>query len=159
MVMASSESVSGDPSGERITRRLDRLEQIEAVRGLLDDYATLCDERRLDALLELFEPSATVESAQVHAGRAAIRAFYEAAFRADASVKRHFVSNVRIRAVDRADASPGSKARFVVDSYFLMVRLDDPERIGVVGRYEDEIAVEAGRARFRRRAIRMKRSE
>ncbi len=87
--------MSGDELTE-LRERVRRLEAAEIARDHVHAYARVLDDPRPETVTALFAPDAvlTTPSRKVH-GRAEIRAFFERAFRADRSVKRHFIANAR----------------------------------------------------------------
>jgi uncharacterized protein (TIGR02246 family) len=121
--------------------RLERLETVEAARGLVALYADAVDAQDFDALAGLFAPDAVVTARGRHIeGRDAIVDFYRAVFADDPSTRRHFVTNVRV-----VDASPTSAT---LASYFLFFAGSGGESILGWGRYLDRCARFGAHARF-----------
>jgi uncharacterized protein (TIGR02246 family) len=110
--------------------RLQRLETIEAARGLVALYADAADAQDFDALAGLFAPDAVVTArGRRIEGRDAIVEFYRAVFADDPSTRRHFATNVRV-----VDASSTSAT---LASYLLFFAGTGGESILGWGRYLD----------------------
>ncbi|MFF3574251.1 nuclear transport factor 2 family protein [Nocardia jiangxiensis] len=87
--------MSGEELAE-LRERVRRLEAAEIAREHLHAYARILDDPRPETVTALFAPAAVLTTPSRKAnGRAEIREFYEWAFRADASIKRHFITNAR----------------------------------------------------------------
>jgi hypothetical protein len=125
-----------------LAARIERLERQEAARALSVRYAKALDESDLEALADAFAEDAVLDAAgRIFTGRAAVVGFYRAGFTTHPRLeRRHFITN---------HEHDGARMR----SYFVFTfRGDDVFRVGW-GRYDDEITVAGGVARFARKAI------
>jgi uncharacterized protein (TIGR02246 family) len=138
-----------DDEVARLAARIQRLEDHEAIRRLLQDYRRTLDARDFAAYSELFAPDGEWHSESGHAkGPAAVRAMVEPVMGADGPIgsvpNLHLVVNPVIEVDgDRADA----------ESTFVFIRLDDAGKpaVTVVGHYSDRFVRENGRWRFESR--------
>jgi uncharacterized protein (TIGR02246 family) len=79
-----------------LRQRVIRLEDIERARGFMFTYAETVDAADPETVAGLFRQDGLLSTSRgVARGRAEIRAFFEKAFAADHSRKRHFVVNLR----------------------------------------------------------------
>lgn len=117
----------------------------EGIRRTLATYCQCCDDGRFGEFAELFTSEAvfTVMGGE-HVGRAAIRAFMEAAQPPEQRGK-HITTNSII-------AVEGHEARVATD-YIFVTRNEDRFAITSVGRYVDELVRDGDTWRFARREI------
>ena len=129
-----------------IETRLKRLEDIEAARAMFNIYATTLDEPNAKTVGQLFAKDAKLHTPMGDfEGRNQIEEFFGMAFRADPSVKRHFIVNPRVM-----EASEG-KVRFHSD--FLYVGRGDEQSIIGWGSYDDLIDITGPEPVFREKTI------
>ncbi|HEY8534248.1 MAG TPA: nuclear transport factor 2 family protein [Micromonospora sp.] len=102
--------------------------------GILHAFAASLDEPDVDTVLKLFREDAVLETPRFTArGHAEIGAFFQRAWAADPSTKRHFVMSPRVTWLE-----PG---RVRLETYFLFVgRLPGSSIIGW-GTYDDIVDV------------------
>jgi uncharacterized protein (TIGR02246 family) len=134
-----------------LEERLQRLEDLEEIRGLLEDYARCLDAGDHAAYAELF-----TEQGELHAqlgqakGREAIRALLDARLKDDNAPPRrtafHQIGNATIE-ID------GDRATSRVMWAFMTHDDQDYPLILQVGHYDDVLVREDGRWRFERRTI------
>jgi SnoaL-like domain len=117
-----------------LARRLRRLEDVEAARGLFQTYAHVLDTPDPETVTALFTADAVLTTALgVAKGHDEIRAFFVRAFEKDPSIKRHFIVNPR--------ATWLSEGRVRIESYFLYVGRGTGASIIGWGTYDDVIDV------------------
>ncbi|KAA9148629.1 nuclear transport factor 2 family protein [Amycolatopsis acidicola] len=128
-----------------LEERVLRLEAAELARGLLNTYSHVLDDPRPETVAALFAEDAvlTTPSASVR-GRAEIQAWYEKAFAADPSRKRHFLVHPRVTWL--------GDFRVRVESSFLFTGRADRRSVIGWGDYDDVIAV-GGEPKFVRKDI------
>ncbi|NKY51661.1 nuclear transport factor 2 family protein [Nocardia vermiculata] len=92
-----------DDDTTELRERLRRLEAAEVARDHLHAYARVLDEPHPDTVTALFAADAVLNTPSRQArGTAEIREFFEWAFAADPSNKRHFVANARTTRLDES---------------------------------------------------------
>ena len=131
---------------ESLTRRLGRLEMIEAARACLTRYARACDALDHRALAEqVFAPDAVlhIPGADYH-GRDAIVAFFATAFAAAPRMQRHFLANPVTEIVGDDTVA--------ISAYFLYLSTDGGIVLGC-GTYRDLVHVHDGIGRVRDKTI------
>jgi ketosteroid isomerase-like protein len=129
-----------------IEARLKRLEDIEAARAMFNIYASTLDEPDAKTVGQLFAEDAVLRTPMGDfQGRDAIEEFFGMAFKADPSVKRHFIVNPRV-----IDASDGT-VRFHSD--FLYVGRGDAQSIIGWGSYDDVVDTTGPEPVFREKTI------
>jgi uncharacterized protein (TIGR02246 family) len=134
-----------------LEERLDRLESIEAARGVLARYADACDAQDLSALAELFADGCELEvPGQVYRGQDEVVAFYRQAFADDPSRKSHFITNVK--------ADWLGAGRVAVDSYFLYTAAGDTSSVLGWGEYHDVVTTAEKDPAFARKSITIRRA-
>lgn len=107
-----------------VLARLERLEQIEAARGVFADYATAVDNHDADALRRLYTARSILDTrVGTFSGTDEIAAFFDRAWAAGPSGKRHFVSNIT--------ATWMSSNVVALDAYFFYV--GRPSEDSVIG--------------------------
>lgn len=129
-----------------LTERVARLEEAEIARNLLHAYAEVLDDPTPEAVAELFAEDGVLSvPAGDFTGRDEIAGFFRSRFGPESGEKRHFLTDVRTRAL-----APGVVE---VASYFLFTsRERDASGLGW-GTYLDVIDVADGRAVFRHKTI------
>jgi hypothetical protein len=116
-----------------LAARVERLEGIEAARGLFQAYAAALDTPHPEAVAALFVPDGTLTTAKgVVAGTEEIRAFFAGAFTRDPAVKRHFIVNPRATWLERG--------RVRLESHFFFVGQGAGSIVGW-GTYDDIVDV------------------
>lgn len=131
---------------EQMSARLQRLEGIEAARGMYQVYAEVLDVPNADTVAALFTVDAVLHTPMGdYTGRQAIRDFYEMALAADTSLKRHFIVNPRVVTAD------AGLVRLV--SYFMYVGRGDNASIIGWGTYDDTVDVTGPEPLFREKTI------
>jgi hypothetical protein len=126
--------------------RLKRLEDIETARAMFNIYASTLDEPDAKTVSQLFAEDAVLHTPMGDfEGRDAIEEFYGMAFKADPSVKRHFIVNPRV-----VETSEGS-VRLASD--FLYVGRGDATSIIGWGSYDDVVDVTGAEPVFREKTI------
>jgi uncharacterized protein (TIGR02246 family) len=149
----SEETVSEEEEEAPMTleERLDRLESIEAARGVLASYADACDAQDLSALAELFADGCELEvPGQVYRGQSAVVAFFRQAFVDDPSRKTHFITNVKTEWL--------ATGRVAVDSYFLYTAAGDTSSVLGWGEYHDVVTTAEKDPAFARKSITIRRA-
>lgn len=117
-----------------LAARLQRLEDIEAARGIFQIYAEVLDIPDAATVTRLFAPDAALHTpVGDFVGVSAIEDFYSSAFASDTSVKRHFIVNPRV-----VDTAPGQVR---LESYFLYVGRADGASVIGWGTYDDLVDV------------------
>jgi ketosteroid isomerase-like protein len=133
-------------TADRSEARLRRLEDVETARGIFHLYAETLDVPDPRTVAALFTEDAVLHTPMgSFEGRAAIEAFYEKAFAAEPSVKRHFIVNPRV--VDCADGVAHLR------SYFFYTGRGDASSIIGWGTYDDVVDVTGAEPRFREKTI------
>lgn len=129
-----------------LIERIQRLEDCEAARNLLHDYAAALDTPAPDVVAALFteDGSLTVPSGTWH-GRAGVADFYADRFTSDASEKRHFITSPRTTWL-----GPGEVE---VASYFVFTGRHPERSVIGWGTYQDRIQVTDGSAWFAAKTI------
>jgi 3-phenylpropionate/cinnamic acid dioxygenase small subunit len=129
-----------------LRQRVIRLEDIERARGFMFTYAETVDDADPETVAGLFRQDGLLSTSRgVARGRAEIRAFFEKAFAADNSRKRHFVVNLRATWLEEGLVR--------VQSYFHFVgRLPESSVLGW-GRYDDTVDVAGERPCFAAKTI------
>jgi uncharacterized protein (TIGR02246 family) len=131
--------------------RLERLECVEAARGVLARYALACDAQDLSALADLFAEDCELEvPGRLCRGLDEVVAFYRQAFADDPSRKSHFITNVK------ADWLGAGKV--AVDSYFLYTAAGDASSVLGWGEYRDVVALAGKGSVFSRKSITIRRA-
>jgi hypothetical protein len=126
--------------------RLRRLEDIEAARGMYHLYAEILDEPDAGAVASLFAEDGVLHTPMGDfEGRGAIEDFFQKAFDADTSLKRHFIVNPRV-----VETHPGTVR---LQSYFLYVGRGDEQSIIGWGTYDDVVDVTGPAPLFREKTI------
>lgn len=129
-----------------IETRLKRLEDIEAARAMFNIYASTLDEPDAKTVAELFAEDAVLHTPMGDfQGRDAIEEFFGLAFKADPSVKRHFIVNPRVM-----ETSPGTVR---LHSDFLYVGRGDAQSIIGWGSYDDVVDTSGSEPVFREKTI------
>jgi 3-phenylpropionate/cinnamic acid dioxygenase small subunit len=127
-------------------RRADQVASEIGIKRTLSGYCRFCDDGRFDEWEKLFAPDAVFEvMGEQHKGRAAIRAFIEAAQPPEAR-GRHHVTNSLIE-FDSDDTASA------VSDYIWLGKAGDGYRIGSAGRYHDRFRRDGDNWIFTRRAI------
>jgi uncharacterized protein (TIGR02246 family) len=132
--------------------RLRRLEDLEQIRQLFNDYKTVLDRKDFGAYAALFaEDGEFVAGPQQAKGRAAIQALVEAMLGnllgSQVGEDFHIVVNPQVR----LDAGDPDRAR-AQSTWLYVVKGDDGGPVlSKLGHYDDELVREAGRWRFLRR--------
>ncbi|MCF8588938.1 nuclear transport factor 2 family protein [Gordonia liuliyuniae] len=84
-----------------LRNRLRRLEAVETARDHLHAYARVLDDPDPDTVTALFAADGVLSTPSREArGVAQIREFFQGAFAADPSIKRHFVANTQVTSVE-----------------------------------------------------------
>jgi len=130
---------------EELAARVQRLEDVEAARGLFYTYAKTLDDPDPDAVAALFTDDAVLQvPGGTFSGRQQIGDFYAQAFAVDPSLKRHFIVNLRVA---------GVRDRVVeFESYLLYIGRGDESIIGW-GTYVDKVDVSGSRPAFAEKTI------
>jgi len=135
-------------AGGDLERRLARLETAEEVRGLAAAYALACDRKDLERMRAILAPDVVVSvPGQAWTGVEEALGFFAAAWEANPTPSRHFMTNVAMRKLepDRAEAT----------SYFLYVSaFGEASQIGW-GTYDDTFVRHDGRLVFHTKHIDM----
>lgn len=133
-------------TADGIEARLQRLEDIETARGMFHLYAETLDVPDARTVAALFTEDAVLHTPMgSFEGRASIEDFYEKAFAADPSVKRHFIVNPRV--VGSGDGAVR------LQSYFFYTGRGDATSIIGWGTYDDVVDVTGAEPRFREKTI------
>ena len=117
------------------------MEDIEATRSLLGQYAAASDAASIDVMVPLFtEDAQMITPLGSFSNAEGVEKFFTEAWSSDSSKKKHFVTNI----------IPTWRGAGVVDAeaYFLYVARAVGSSIIGWGRYIVTTRVEAGRARF-----------
>ncbi|MEV4999746.1 nuclear transport factor 2 family protein [Nocardioides sp. LML1-1-1.1] len=123
--------------------RLLRLEEIEATRSLLASYARAADAASVERMLALFTVDGVVANRRGElAGAQAIGRYFRDTWGADPVEKRHFVTNLEV-----TWHGPGEVR---TEAYFLFVARTPAASTLGWGRYDADVRVEEGTARFAR---------
>jgi hypothetical protein len=131
---------------EELAARLQRLEDIEAARGMFHVYAETLDEPNAKTVAQLFADDAVLHTpVGDFTGRPAIEDFYRQAFAADTSLKQHLIVNPKVVGTD-----PG---RVRMQSYFLYLGRGDDDSIIGWGTYDDTIDVSGQEPLFLEKTI------
>lgn len=118
-----------------IEARLKRLEDIETARAMFHIYASTLDEPDAKTVAQLFAEKAVLHTPMGDfEGRDAIEEFYAMAFKADPSVKRHFIVNPRV-----ARSTQGGAGTVRLQSDFLYLGRGDAQSIIGWGSYDDVV--------------------
>ncbi|NKY31959.1 nuclear transport factor 2 family protein [Nocardia speluncae] len=118
-----------------------RLQAIEIARDHVHAYARTLDDPDPETVTALFAPDAVLTTpSRTARGVAEIRKFFESAFAADPSVKRHFIANVRT--AWRGDS------RVRVQSQFFFTGTGAGRLVLGWGSYDDLVDVGSDRPRF-----------
>jgi hypothetical protein len=133
-------------SSEHLEVRLRRLEDIETARGVYQLYAEALDVPHATTVAALFAEDAVLRTPMGdYRGRPAIEGFYNEAFAADTSIKRHFIVNPRV-----VETGPGTVR---LQSYFFYVGRGDEQSIIGWGTYDDIVDVTGPSPLFREKTI------
>jgi uncharacterized protein (TIGR02246 family) len=137
-------------SAETIEERLQRLEDLEEIRRLFDDYKRTLDGKDFAAYAELFSSQGEFVAGELRAkGRAEIQALVEGMLGNLLTAERggdfHVMANPSLT-VDGDSASAELVWLYVVRGE------GDRPLLAKYGHYEDELVREEGRWRFLRRA-------
>jgi uncharacterized protein (TIGR02246 family) len=129
-----------------IESRLKRLEDIEEARAMFNIYAATLDEPDAKTVSALFAEDAVLHTpmGDFH-GRDAIAEFFDMAFEADPSVKRHFIVNPRVM-----EASAGTVR---LKSDFIYLGRGDAQSIIGWGSYDDVVDTSGPAPVFREKTI------
>jgi SnoaL-like domain len=129
-----------------VEERLGRLEDVEAARGILFDYAASLDEPDPAVVAALFTEDGLLHTVGgTCRGRAEIEEFFGRAFTRDPSTKRHFITNSKTTWL--------APRRVRIDSYFFFVGRDVDRSVLGWGTYLDVVDVSGGRPRFAEKTI------
>jgi len=129
-----------------VEERLGRLEDVEAARGILFDYAHTLDDPDPRTVAGLFTEDGVLHTASGSCrGRTEIEAFFATAFAKDPSNKRHFITNSKTTWL-----APG---RVRIDSYFLFAGRDTDRSVLGWGIYVDVVDVSGAAPRFAEKTI------
>jgi hypothetical protein len=129
-----------------VEERLDRLEDIEAARGILFDYAASLDEPDPATVTVLFTEDGLLHTAGgTCRGRTEIEEFFSRAFTRDPANKRHFITNSK--------ATWLAPKRVRIDSYFLFVGRDTDRSVLGWGTYLDVVDVSGEQPLFAEKTI------
>ena len=119
-----------DGSQAAIERRLRLLEDIEAVRNVVNRFAFAVDAADIDSLEAIFHPEILIVSRRRASGIAESLAYYREFFSSDWSNTRHFITNTVIKVVgDTASAD---------SAYFQTATVGNRSVVGW-GKYIDEL--------------------
>lgn len=130
-----------------LTERVQRLEEVEAARGLFQAYAAALDTPRPETVAALFTGHGTLTTPKgVATGPDEIGTFFEAAFTRDPSVKRHFIVNPRATWLEAG--------RVRLESHFFFVGQGSASVIGW-GTYDDVVDVTGAEPLFAAKTITM----
>lgn len=123
--------------------RLRRLEEVEATRGLLASYARAADVASVERVLALFTPDGVVAHRRgEYAGADAIDGYFRDTWGESPAEKRHFVTTV--------EATWRGPGEVRAEAYFLFVARTPAASTLGWGRYDAEVRVDEGVARFAR---------
>ncbi|MFI1462169.1 nuclear transport factor 2 family protein [Nocardia carnea] len=123
-----------------------RLQAAEAARDHVHTYARTLDEPDPETVTALFAPDAALTTpSRTVRGAAEIRNFFETAFAADPSVKRHFVANVRTAWL--------GDSRVRVQSQFFFTGSGTGRSIIGWGGYDDVVDVGGDRPCFAEKSV------
>ena len=134
-----------------LSARLQRLEDVEQIRALLNEYGRRLDQRDFAGFAALFAADGEWLGGFGQAqGQAAIRALMEASIpprpAAAPDRRQHFFTNQSIR-VDGDAATATSNWAFVIGGQ------SGAPQLAFTGHYEDALVREGGEWRFRRRRV------
>ncbi len=132
-----------------ITERIEALEAAEAARTLMAEYAEAVDAQDIDAFAVLLDDGVVLDVGDKVEGSAAVKEFFEGAFKADPATKSHFITNIAVDWLGGGEAG--------VKTYFLWTAADpDVSTIGW-GTYDHEIVMREGSARFSKMSLAIRR--
>ena len=131
-----------------LEERLQRLEDIEAIKILLLEYARLLDARDLIGYSKLFARDAEWTGPYIGSARGpdAILALMQENLRPAPKGSHHLISNMIVD-VNGDSATAWCRWRYLVPDE------DGAPRLAVSGRYEDEVVRDEGVWRFRSRTV------
>ncbi len=129
--MTGSAGRGGDDESEGLVRRLQRLEDLECVRGVLLAYPAAVDGQDLEALRRLFHTDVhLVSRSDVH-GREAALDYFARFFASNWRDTRHYVANLVV-GVDGDEAT--------ATSYYHQTAVVDGQSVIGWGTYRDRVA-------------------
>jgi hypothetical protein len=131
---------------EALAAQLQRLSEAQAAANILHTYAAALDEPDVATVLPLFTEDAVLETpGSAATGHAGIGAFFRAAWAADASAKRHFITSPRVTWLE-----PG---RVRLESYFSFIGRAPGQSVLGWGTYDVIVDVTGTEPRFARMRI------
>lgn len=132
-----------------MTERIEALETAEAARALMARYAEAIDAQDIDKFAALLDDDVVLDVGDKVEGAAAVKEFFEGAFKADPATKSHFITNVEV------DWLGGGRAS--LKTYFLWTAADlDVSTLGW-GTYDHEIVIKDGRALYSKMSLSIRR--
>ena len=130
-------------SSQDIEKRLSELENTEAIKRLRYTYCYLCDEYKMDELLQLFAKDAQADFHEFgqYVGNAEVARFYKDIVPKAMTFFVHMVSNPMIHIIDDEHA----KGKWYADVPAIL----GGEARWMCGRYEEEYIKENGQWKFK----------
>jgi len=130
-------------NSQDIEKRLGLLENIEAIKRLRYTYCYLCDEYKMDELLQLFAKDAQADFHEFgqYVGNAEVARFYKDIVPKAMTFFVHMVSNPMIDIIDDQHAN----GKWYADVPAVL----DGEARWMCGRYEEEYIKENGQWKFK----------